>query len=85
MKIKTTVTLSEDLLHALASWPESAQNRSAFLETAAWAYLARIRREQINAHDLAIINHRTDYLNAEIADALIYQISILKPASLFEN
>ncbi len=45
MKIKTTVTLSEDLLHALASWPESAQNRSAFLETAAWAYLARIRRE----------------------------------------
>ena len=37
MKIKTTVTLSEDLLHALALWPESAPNRSAFLETAAWA------------------------------------------------
>jgi len=78
MKIKTTVTLSEDLLQALASSPEASQNRSAFLETAAWTYLARIRREQINAHDLAIINHRADYLNAEVADALTCQVSTLK-------
>lgn len=79
MKIKITVTLSEDLLQALVSSPESAQNRSAFLGTAAWAYLARIRREQINAHDLAIINRRADCLNAEVADALTYQVSTLKP------
>lgn len=79
MKIKTTVTLSEDLLQALASSPEAGQNCSAFLETAAWAYLTKMRREQANARDIATINRRADYLNAEVEDALTYQVSISKP------
>lgn len=47
-----------------------------FLETAAWAYLARLRREAIHAHDIEIINRRSDYLNAEVMDALAYQVPL---------
>lgn len=79
MKIKTTVSLSTKLLEALAAWPEAARNRSVFLETATWAYLTKMQREQINTRDMATINHHADYLNAEVEDALNYQVSILKP------
>ncbi|MCL4871491.1 MAG: hypothetical protein KJ063_21235 [Anaerolineae bacterium] len=73
MKVKTAVTLSQDLLESIALLPEPYQNRSMFLETAVWAYLARLRREAIHAHDIEIINRRSDYLNAEVMDALAYQ------------
>jgi metal-responsive CopG/Arc/MetJ family transcriptional regulator len=74
MKIKTSLTLSQDLLQSIALLPEPYQNRSVFLETAAWAYLAQLRREAIHARDIEIINRRADYLNAEVMDALTYQV-----------
>ena len=76
MKVKTSVTLSENLLHAIAELPEPYQNRSIFLETAAWAYLSQLRREAIHARDIEIINRRADYLNAEVMDALAYQVPL---------
>ena len=76
MKVKTSITLSEDLLEAIATLPEPFQNRSTFLEMAAWAYLSQLRREAIHARDIEIINRRADYLNAEVMDALTYQVPL---------
>ena len=76
MKVKTSITLSEDLLEAIATLPEPFQNRSTFLETAAWAYLSQLRREAIHTRDIEIINRRADYLNAEVMDALTYQVPL---------
>lgn len=73
MKVKTSVTLSQDLLEQIDTLPAPHYNRSAFLEMAAWAYLAQLRHEAQAAHDLEILNRRADYLNAEAADALLYQ------------
>lgn len=76
MKVKTSITLSEELLEQIDLLPVQYQNRSVFLETAAWAYIEQLRREEQAARDLEILNRRADYLNAEVADALQYQVSL---------
>jgi len=52
------------------------KNRSLFLEKAAWSYIAKLRRAQRNARDIEIINQRAEYLNAEVLDALTYQVAV---------
>jgi len=73
MKVKTSVTLSEELLHAIDA---QAGQRSAFIEVAAWAYLRVRERERRDARDLAIINDNAEGLNAEALDALDYQAGL---------
>ena len=73
MKIKTSITLSQELLTIIDDMVDTAQNRSQFLETAAWDYIAKLRRARLNQRDLEIIDQRADYLNGEIADVLAYQ------------
>ena len=73
MKIKTSITLSQELLTTIDDMVDTAQNRSQFLETAAWDYIAKLRRARLNQRDLEIIDQRADYLNGEIADVLAYQ------------
>jgi metal-responsive CopG/Arc/MetJ family transcriptional regulator len=73
MKIKTSITLSQELLTTIDGMVDAAQNRSQFFETAAWEYIARLRRAALNQRDLEIIDRRADYLNSEIADVLAYQ------------
>jgi len=74
MKIKTSITLSENLLRTIDEVVGEATNRSSFLETAAWAYIADLRRAQQNLRDVEIIDRRAEYLNTEVMDALAYQV-----------
>ncbi len=76
MKVKTSVTRSQDLLQTIDQVVNEHQNRSLFLETAAWDYIAKLRRAHQNERDLEILNRRAEYLNAEAADALAYQIPL---------
>lgn len=76
MKIKTSVTISQELLTVMDEFLDSDKNRSLFLEKAAWSYIAKLRRAQRNARDLEIINQQADYLNAETLDALSYQVTV---------
>lgn len=76
MKIKTSITLSEDLLDAINQRSGEFRNRSDFIEAAVRAYIAQKIREEQNARDLAIINRRADSLNEEAADVLAYQVRL---------
>ena len=76
MKVKTSITLSQELLHTIDTMVDESQNRSQFLETAAWEYIDKLRRAQLNQRDLEIINQRADYLNSEVADVLAYQVPL---------
>lgn len=76
MKVKTSITLSQELLDILDGLPERYRNRSLFLETAAWAYIRQLQRAEQAARDLEILNRRADYLNAEVTDALAYQVAL---------
>ena len=76
MKIKTSITLTEDLVQAIDEYSDQFKNRSAFLETAAWAFVDQLQRAERDAQDIEIINRRTEYLNDEVMDVLTYQVSL---------
>ena len=74
MKVKTSITLSEDLLKAIDQFSAQYKNRSEFIETASWAFITQIMRDAQNARDLEIINRHADHLNQEAEDVLAYQV-----------
>ena len=76
MKIKTSITISEQLLVIIDELCQPEMNRSAFIEQALWTVIHQMRRDAQNAQDAEIINRRADYLNAEVADVLAYQVAL---------
>jgi metal-responsive CopG/Arc/MetJ family transcriptional regulator len=76
MKVKTSVTLSEELLKAIDQFADQYKNRSDFIEIAAWALVSRMVRDAQNAKDLKIINRRASRLNREAAEVLTYQVAL---------
>ena len=76
MKIKTSVTLSEDVLKELDRLLGRGGNRSAVLEQALREYLANRARRRREAADLEILNARADELNEEARDVLGYQVEL---------
>jgi len=77
MKVKTSITISEELLKVVDKRArQSKKNRSDFIEAAVSAFIGRLIQEEQNARDLEIINRRADYLNQEAAEVLAYQIPL---------
>jgi metal-responsive CopG/Arc/MetJ family transcriptional regulator len=76
MKVKTSITLSEDLIKAIDQRASSGRTRSEFIEMALWAFITQMIRNEQNARDLEIINQQAERLNQEAADVLAYQVAI---------
>ena len=76
MKVKTSITLSEDLVKAIEEYGKEYNNRSEFIEEAVRVFIGQLIRKQQDARDLEIINHRADYLNREAMDVLTYQVDL---------
>jgi metal-responsive CopG/Arc/MetJ family transcriptional regulator len=75
MKVKTSITLSEELLKAVDKrTKQQKKTRSDFIETAVWAFIQQLTRDEQNARDLEIINRNADSLNQEASDVLEYQV-----------
>ena len=74
MKVKTSITLAEDLLKVIDEQSGPHKSRSDFIEKAVRAYLAKVIRDQQDARDLEIINQHADRLNQEAKDVLKYQV-----------
>lgn len=70
MRVKTSVTLPDELLKSI---DRADSNRSAFIERASRAYLARLAKARREARDADIINRNAARLNAEAMDVLEYQ------------
>lgn len=64
MKIKTSVTLSEELLEAISAETHS-ENRSAFIETATWEFLERRKQQARDRREIERINANSAFLNDE--------------------
>lgn len=71
-KVKTSLTLSDELIQAIEQYGEAYENRSAFIEAAVWAFIRQIRRSRQNARDIEIIDQNAERLNAEALDVLDY-------------
>jgi metal-responsive CopG/Arc/MetJ family transcriptional regulator len=76
MKIKTSITLSDDLLATIDEMAVEYKNRSEFIELTMRKAIARMIRAKQDARDIILINKHSDEINAEIQDALRYQIDI---------
>lgn len=76
MKVKTSITLSKELLRAIDRHQSEYNSRSEFLEAAARSFLGRLARKKAERRDLEIINLHADDLNAEAEDVLAYQVTL---------
>lgn len=76
MKIKTSITLSQEVLDAVDRYAAQHRNRSDLIEAALWAYVAQLARAERDARDLAIIDQQADRLNTEALDVLSYQVPL---------
>ena len=76
MKVKTSVTLSSELLEAIDRHSVEFKSRSQFIETAARSFLKQLEKLEADRRDLEIINLHADELNAEADDVLDYQVSV---------
>ena len=74
MKIKTSITLSEDLLETIDVMAAPYKNRSEFIEITLRRMIAQMIREEQDARDMEIINQHIEELNAEAEDVLGYQV-----------
>jgi metal-responsive CopG/Arc/MetJ family transcriptional regulator len=76
MKVKTSITLSQQVLHQIDMHSHDFRSRSAFMEHAARSLLASLARTKAERRDLEIINRNADRLNAEAEDVLAYQVPL---------
>lgn len=74
MKLKTSVTLSEETVRALDEIAGPGGNRSRVIEEAMSEFVRRRSRELRDARDLEIINRNAERLNREVEDILAYQV-----------
>ena len=77
MKVKTSITISEELLKVVDKRAKQyKKNRSDFIEAAVLAFIGKLIRDEQNARDLEILNRRADFLNQEAAEVLAFQIPL---------
>ena len=73
MKVKTSVSLEEDVAKALDHVVGKGGSRSAAIEQAVREFLERRARQSRAAKDVKIINRHAERLNREAEDVLSYQ------------
>ncbi len=76
MKVKTSITLSNEILEAIDLHIGEYRSRSEFIETAARKFIAQLARKEAERRDLEIIDRHADSLNAEAEDVLTYQVPL---------
>jgi len=72
MKIKTSVTLSAEILKTIEAITSKGQ-RSEFIEMALWKYLDLVEREKRNYNDKEIYETYAERLNEEAKDSIAFQ------------
>ena len=73
MKLKTSLTLSEDLIETLDRLAGSKVSRSAFIENILRDFVGRRAQARRDAREIAAINRHAAALNTEMSDALSFQ------------
>ena len=74
MKIRTSITLSEELIQELDKLLGKAGNRSAFMEQLLRDFLATRAQKIDEKKERAILDGCADRLNEEAEDVLSYQV-----------
>ena len=73
MKLKTSVTLSEDIMKTLGRLARKGESRSAVVERLVRESLASRAKQAAAERDRALLDAHAEALNAEVEDVLRYQ------------
>ncbi len=76
MKVKTSITISEDLIREIDQLSSQYGNRSALIEKAIRDFLTAEANRRRDIKDIEILNRRSDALNKEAEDVLAYQVDL---------
>ncbi len=76
MKIKTSITLSEEIIREIDELSGQYGNRSVLIEQAIRDFLAAEAKRRQDLQDIEILNQRADALNKEAEDVLTYQVDV---------
>jgi metal-responsive CopG/Arc/MetJ family transcriptional regulator len=76
MKIKTSLTLSADLVASIDKLAGPKISRSAYIERILREFVDRRAQARKAARETASINRHATQLNAEMTDALSFQASV---------
>jgi metal-responsive CopG/Arc/MetJ family transcriptional regulator len=76
MKVKTSITISGELLESIDKMFGKQKNRSEFIERAVWDFIKRQKQKRRDWKDLDILNRKADELNKEAEDVLSYQVEL---------
>ena len=74
MKVKTSISIPEELLALIDEYSRDFGNRSLFIEAATRAFVEQMGRRERDNRDLSIINRHARRLNEEASDVLTYQV-----------
>ena len=74
MKVKTSVSLSEDCLRELDALEGEGANRSALIEAAVVEYIERRRRQARGRQDRQIIADNAKSLERDVRETLEFQV-----------
>ena len=74
VKVKTSITLSEDIAKLIDRVTRKGESRSQTIERLVRDGLAKRRRREIERRDLVIMNAHAEELTAEAEDVLEYQV-----------
>jgi len=73
MKVKTSLTLSEDLVASVDKLAGPKVSRSAYIEQILREFVDRRAQARKDAREVAAINRHAERLNVEMRDALSFQ------------
>lgn len=76
MKVKTSITISEDLIREIDELSSQYGNRSSLIEKAIREFLTAEANRRRDIKDIEILNRRSDALNKEGEDVLAYQVDL---------
>jgi metal-responsive CopG/Arc/MetJ family transcriptional regulator len=76
MKIRISITVSEEMMREIDELCSRYGNRSLLIEQAIRDFLAAEARRKRDIQNIEILNRRADALNKEAKDVLSYQVDI---------
>ncbi len=74
MKLKTSITLEQEVITAVEEAAREGESRSQVIERLLRQSLSGREQAEVDKHDRNIINDYADELNEEALDVLAYQV-----------
>jgi metal-responsive CopG/Arc/MetJ family transcriptional regulator len=73
MKVRTTITLPQELLFSVDAFSGKKHKRSEVVEKALREYISKETRKELNQRDIDIINANAELINKQVEETLEFQ------------